>query len=257
MKMLHERHTPDPAHHHRFSQEASLAARMLSPHVVKVLGLAVTHEEQPCIVYEHLVGETLAEKLEREGALDVDEAADVVEQTARGLARAHQIGVLHRDVKPDNIFLAEDTDGGTIVKLLDFGVAEAMGRPLGTATDELVGTPEYIAPEVLFASRPADVRSDLYGLGVVAFECLTGRCPIAGPHIDDILLATARGERARLHELRPDFGDELAGALEAFFTRALHEDPFWRYPTARELAEAFREAVVLGRTRPATRQRAA
>lgn len=243
----------------RFAEEASIATRMLSPHVVRVLGLAVTHDDRPCVVYEHLVGETLATRIAR-GRLSIEQTAEVVEQTARALARAHQLGVLHRDVKPENIFLLDETktqDGRTHVKLLDFGVAEVMDRPLGSATATIVGTPEYIAPEVLFGTSRPDARADLYALGVVAFECLTGRCPIMGHHIDDILLATARGERATFATLRADVPDPLSGALEAFFDRALSPDPFWRFPSAREMAEAMREAVALAGPRGARPRRAA
>jgi serine/threonine protein kinase len=244
---------------YRFAEEASIATRMLSPHIVRVLGLAVTKDDRPCVVYEHLVGETLAARITR-GKLEATQTADVVEQTARALTRAHQIGVLHRDVKPENIFLVTDAvtnDARPHVKLLDFGVAEVMDRPLGSASTTIVGTPEYIAPEILFGKSRPDARADLYALGVVAFECLTGRCPIVGQHIDDILLATARGERATFSSLRADLPDALGGALEAFFDRALHPDPFWRYPSARELAEAMRDAVALAGPRGAASPRRA
>jgi eukaryotic-like serine/threonine-protein kinase len=242
---MHPRHVGQRDLLRRFAEEASIATRMLSPHVVKVLGLAVTRDDRPCVVYEHLVGETLGERLLREGRLSVADTAEIVEQTARALARVHQLGVLHRDVKPDNLFLVRTDDGRTCVKLLDFGVAEVVARPLASGGTTIVGTPEYIAPEVLFGTSRPDARADLYALAVVAFECLTGRCPVTGDHIDDVLLATARGERASFAALRADLPEAVLGALETFFDRALHPDPYWRFPTARELAETLREAAML------------
>lgn len=238
VKIMHARLARNIALLERFSEEASLASRMMSPHVVKVLGLAVAENEAPCIVFEHLVGETLAARLARTGTLSVAETSEVVVQTARALARAHAVGVVHRDVKPDNIFLVAQPGGRVLVKLLDFGIAE-MADASGEASDQIVGTPEYIAPEILFGTARASARSDVYALGVVAFECLTGRCPFPGEHIDDILLDVARGERVQVGTVRRDIERAARFELDGWFDRALHADRGTRFATAREMSECF------------------
>ena len=236
-----------------FAEEAKLSARMMSPHVVKVLGLAVSREGAPCIVYELLEGESLAARLDREGGLPLAETAEIVRQTARALARAHAMGVIHRDVKPDNIFLAKHPDGGTLVKLLDFGIAERTAGPFGAASDMLVGTPEYMAPEIVLGRCRADARADVYALGVVAFECLTGRCPFPGEHIDEIMIALTRGARPELGELRPDLPPEA----DEWMDRALHPDPYWRFATAKEASDAIDEVTRAAQPRRAALRRAA
>ena len=238
VKIMHARLARNITLLERFSLEASLASRMLSPHVVKVLGLAVADNEAPCIVYEHLVGETLAARLARTGTLSVAETSDVVAQTARALSRAHAVGVVHRDVKPDNIFLVAQPGGRILVKLLDFGIAE-MADAGGEASDQIVGTPEYIAPEIIFGTGRASARSDVYALGVVAFECLTGRCPFPGEHIDDILLDLARAERPLVSQVRRDIDRAVRFELDTWFDRALHAERAARFTTAREMSESF------------------
>lgn len=230
----------------RFAAEAKIATRMLSPHVVKVLGLAVTENDEPCIVYEHLVGETLAARLHRVGRLPVAETIDIVTQVARALSRAHAVGVLHRDVKPDNIFLVAQPGGRTLVKLLDFGIAETVDAT-GHGTGVIVGTAEYIGPEVLFGTSRADARTDLYALGVVAFECLTGRCPYPGEHIDDILLEVSKAERPSLSDLRRDIDRAVRLELDAWLDRAIHPEPTWRFGSAREMSEALQQVARFAR----------
>jgi serine/threonine-protein kinase len=239
VKIMHVEHTRSRHILDRFALEASVASRMMSPHIVKVLGLAVTREGAPCIVYEHLVGESLAARLARVGTLSVAETADIVNQTSRALARAHAIGVVHRDVKPDNIFLVAQPNGRVLVKLLDFGVAEVMDRPGGSAFGDLTGTPEYIAPEILFGTHDLDARADLYALGVVAYECLKGHCPFPGDSIDEVLIQAGRNERVSLTTVRSDVNEEI----EEWIDRALHPDPYWRFASARELGDALVKAA--------------
>ena len=225
-------------HVDRFAQEARIAARMLSRNVVKVLGLAVTSEGAPCVVYERLEGETLGERIVRDGGISLSDTLDVVRQMSHALARAHTIGVIHRDVKPDNIFLTRDTEGRMLVKLLDFGIAEVEGADGSYAHCQMAGTPEYMAPEILLATREADRAVDLYALAVTVFECLTGQCPFPGP-VDDIVAALRAGVRAPFTEHRPD----LHGAVDSWMDRALHQDPFWRFATVKELRDAFEAAM--------------
>ena len=237
VKIMHARHVSSRAMCERFANEASLSARMLSPHVVRVLGLAITYSGAPCIVYELLEGETLASFLKRRGKLSLDETNEIVKQTARALARVHALGIVHRDVKPDNIFITTQANGHALIKLLDFGVAGTM-KP-GKTNNELVGTPEYMAPEVLFGTETLDARVDVYALGVLAFECLTGECPFTGERMTDIFTAVQAGSRATVAELRTD----LAINIDEWIDSALQPDPYWRFGSVKELATAFQAAL--------------
>ena len=234
VKLMHVEHVSSHTRVARFTQEASLGARMLSPHLVKVLGLAVTRAGVPCIVYELLEGQTLAARIAFAGKLSVAETAEIVKQTARALARIHSLGVAHRDVKPDNIFLTRDFQGRLLVKLLDLGIAEKMGD--GPA--QLAGTPEYMAPEVVFGSAPLDVRSDLYALGVVAFECLTGSAPFSGT-VSEVFTALRTGERPSLRDVLPGASRDL----DAWVESALHADAFWRFASAKEMSDGLERAL--------------
>ena len=238
VKMMHPALAESRRQVAQFTSEATISTRMLSPNVVKVLGLAVTRQGAPCIIFERLEGETLGQRIERDGGASLADTVEIVKQTARALARAHMIGVIHRDVKPDNIFLTKDARGRILVKLFDFGIA-VTADPHGTyAHSQLAGTPEYMAPEVLLGSDDFDARADLYALGVVAFECLTGQCPFRGD-VQSVLRQHRAGASTLFTEHRPD----LHGEVDAWMDRALQADPYWRFPTAKSLCDSFEEAA--------------
>ncbi len=239
VKMMRTRHTRSTSLRQRFAEEARLTARAMNPHVVKILGRAVTNDGLPCIVYERLVGETLASRLERECALSLEETGEIITQVARGLSQAHSLEILHRDVKPSNIFLIKTPSGATQVKLLDFGVATEVARSVSATNNDLVGTPEYIPPEVMFNTQAPDPRGDLYALGVVAFECLTGRCPYPGQTMNDVLVLLSRGDRSSVRDARPDLHENV----EEWIDRAIHPDPFWRFASAKDLVDALDVAL--------------
>jgi serine/threonine protein kinase len=240
VKMMHVEHVSSRTRVARFSHEASIGARMLSPHIAKVLGLAVTGPGIPCIVYELLEGETLSARIAAAGGtLSVEETAEIVKQTARALARIHALGIVHRDVKPDNIFLTRDLGGRVLVKLLDLGIAEKV--TVGGAT-QLVGTPEYMAPEVVFGSAPLDVRADIYALGVVAFECLTGSTPFSGS-VDEVFKALRIGDRPSLLEFVP----EMSREIDAWVDCALHADPYWRFSSVKEMMTGLEGALAVAK----------
>ena len=249
VKMMYAKDVSSPDRVARFTYEASIGTRMMSPHITKVLGVAVTLGGIPCIVYELLEGETLAARIARTGTLSVAETAEIVKQTARALARVHAVGVVHRDVKPDNIFLTRDLAGRLLVKLLDFGIAERM-QPEARA--ELIGTPAYMPPEVLFGDSPLDPRADLYALGVVAFECLTGTTPIRGA-VHEIFAALRAGRRPSLRQALPSASREL----DAWTDRALHSDPFWRFASAKEMLAGLECALTPKRAAKVSYRRAA
>ena len=222
----------------RFAHEAELSARMLSRNVVHVIDRGVDDRGVPYIAYELLEGDELGERIAREGRLSLALCAAVIVQVCRALARAHAVGVIHRDIKPENIFVCED-DGRPLIKLLDFGIARLHEPRSGQSRRENIGgTLEYLSPEVLLDGKQPDARSDLYALGVVAYECFTGRVPFEGGSLGHVLLAHAQTVPPSPSSMRM-VKDELASAIDAWFERALHRDPDQRFQTAKEMAEAF------------------
>ena len=230
LKLLHGALVDNEDMRARFAQEAELSARMLSPHIVKIFSTGLAAGGSPYIVYEHLEGCDLGARLGASSTLGVMEMKTVVVHVARALARAHSVGVLHRDVKPENIFLTKDQDNRDLAKVLDFGVAELTKKP----AQEVVGTLEYIAPDVLMGERPADTRTDLYALGVVAYECVTGDTPFPADNIGQLVAALAT------QSLRPTGIDPK---LDAWFAKALARNSADRFASAKELAEELHLAI--------------
>ncbi|MBL8609728.1 MAG: serine/threonine protein kinase [Myxococcales bacterium] len=211
--------------------EADICSRMLSPHVVQVLDSS-SHPGEAYIAYELLHGETLGAHLAREKTLSLDMVRDVVTQVSRALSRVHALGVVHRDIKPDNIFLVPRIGGRFHVKVIDFGIADEGAHPV-----DFAGTPEYMPPEVLLGQRRASRSADLYALGVVAFECLTGRCPYPGASADD-LLELLHADPPALEDLRTD----LPSGVSAWMARAIHRDASQRFASAKDLSDALTKA---------------
>src|SRR5687767_8426993 len=176
----------------RFLREAQAAASLRSPHVVQILDHGVD-EGVPFIVMELLEGESLASRLERVQRLSPAETARIITQVARAVARAHEAGIVHRDLKPDNIYLVRN-DEEEIAKVLDFGVAKATTHGMGAATGatrtgSVLGTPYYMSPEQAEGAKGVDHRSDLWSLGVIAWECLLGTRPFESETLGGLLLA--------------------------------------------------------------------
>ncbi len=222
----------------RFAHEAELSARMISPNVVRVIDRGVDDAGLPYIAYELLEGDELGERLGRESRLSLALCAAIIVQVCRALARAHGVGVVHQDIKPENIFLCVDDDGHPLVKLIDFGIAQLSKPTSGSARDAIGGTLEYMAPEVLIDGKTPDARSDLYGLGVVAYECFVGRVPYPADTLSQALHAHKQTTPAAPSKLRA-VKDGLGAALDAWFAKAIHRDPARRFSSAKEMAEAF------------------
>lgn len=227
----------------RFTQEAAAAAQIRSPHVVQIFDHGSVDGRIPYIVMELLEGESLGGRIGRLGPLAVDELAAVISQTCKALSKVHSLAIVHRDIKPDNIFLI-DSDGELFVKLLDFGIAKrsADASLAMTSTGMAVGTPHYMSPEQLLSSKDVTPATDLWALGAVAYRALTGKVPFDGETYGAVCAAVSRGAFTPPRELRPD----LPPALDAWFDRALAVDPPRRYASARELADAFVERAGLG-----------
>jgi eukaryotic-like serine/threonine-protein kinase len=231
----------------RFQQEARGAARVASPHVVRVLDHGVV-EGRPYIVLELLHGEDLGAHLRRVGVLAPAECARIVVQACRGLASVHEARLVHRDVKPDNMFLV-DNGGEPFVKLLDFGLAaEVRARVTAATGGSIVGTPSYMSPEHTEGMSAIVPQSDMWSLAVVAYEALTGALPFDGDGLLAlaIAIADARFEPPSVHQ------PLLPPAMDAFFARAFARSPGDRFASATEMAKAFTSAAGLATSATST-----
>jgi eukaryotic-like serine/threonine-protein kinase len=225
----------------RFLREARVAAGLRTEHVVRIFDVVAPEAEvgPTYIVMELLQGETLAQRVERVGPLPVAEAVDFVLQACRPLVQMHAQGIVHRDVKPSNLFLARDADGKESIKLLDFGVA-AFQRPVArdsslTFTEAMVGTPRYMAPEQVQSSKNVDARADVWALGITLYEMLAGTPPFDGQTVLAVLNQIERQEPLLLAKARPEVPPELATLVHA----CLAKDPAGRPASAQKLAAAL------------------
>ncbi|HVY29204.1 MAG TPA: serine/threonine-protein kinase [Polyangiaceae bacterium] len=233
----------------RFLREAQAAASLRSPHVVQILDHGVD-EGVPFIVMELLDGESLAGRLERVQRLSPQETSRIMTQVARAMGRAHEAGIVHRDLKPDNIFLVRN-DEEEIAKVLDFGVAKSRTHGMGgvssaTRTGSVLGTPYYMSPEQAEGSKTVDQRSDIWSMGVIAWECLLGTRPFESDTLGGLLLAICAREMPV-----PSRSGMVPPGFDAWFARACSRDVSYRFATAKEAAQELRalcEAAPLGQS---------
>lgn len=240
VKLLSPELANEPEALERFRREATAVAQLKSPHVVAIHDFGEA-AGTPYFVMERLEGEDLGARIERTSRLPIGVTTAIVVQTCKALARVHELGIVHRDLKPGNIFLS-NVDGDLLVKLLDFGVAKTQlgANELHHTSDSAVlGTPLYMSPEQVLSTRSVSFASDLYSLGVVAYECLAGRRPFAGETVGALHVAIASGTYTPITAL----DRSLAPALDAWFARALHRDPASRFASARAMADAFLAAA--------------
>ncbi|MFO0614128.1 MAG: serine/threonine-protein kinase [Polyangiaceae bacterium] len=228
----------------RFQREAAASARLRSANVVQVFDHGFTECGVPYIVMEWLEGCSLQQRWDAEGCLSVPDTIEIVRQVARALARAHSIGIVHRDIKPDNIFLVS-SEGDTVVKVLDFGIAKVLeddGIDRVTADGLVIGTPHFMSPEQMVGSPDVGPAADVWALGVVAYACVTGRLPYEANNIASLALAMDRVEPIPVGRLAPS----VPHAFEAWIERALRVHPEHRFPDGRSALEAFERTVCRG-----------
>jgi eukaryotic-like serine/threonine-protein kinase len=235
VKLLAEHLADDPAFVSRFRREALAAARLVHPNVVQVFDFGFDEAaHQHFIVMEHVPGRSCAELLRERGHLDVEETVEIVAQACRGLDYAHRNGVVHRDVKPGNLLVTDD--GG--VKLADFGIAKATEQSSITQVGSVLGTAAYLAPEQA-RGEEAGPRADLYSLGVVAYQLLSGRLPYEAASLSELALKQQRELPTPLDQLNPDVPPALAQAIAL----ALELDPEGRPETAAAMEQTIRDGA--------------
>ena len=232
----------------RFRQEAKSASRIGNAHIVDISDFGEMPNGASYFVMELLAGEDLANVLNREPVLPIARAADVILQCCRALGAAHAKGIVHRDMKPENIFLTERDGRADFVKIVDFGIAKmsdvetpgAPGRKL-TKTGMIFGTPEYMSPEQAAGKANLDHRVDIYALGVIFFEMLAGKVPFIGDTFMGILTQHMFEPIPELASVNPQY--EANPAIESFITKALSKAPEDRFQSCDEMAKALEGAL--------------
>jgi serine/threonine-protein kinase len=235
VKLLAEHLAADPNFVARFRREALAAARLVHPNIVQVYDFGTDEPSQrQFIAMEYVEGRSCAELLREQGRLRPDEVVDICAQACRGLDYAHRNGVIHRDVKPGNLLVNPDQ----LVKIADFGIAKAADDSDITRVGSVIGTAAYLSPEQA-RGEAAGPPSDLYALGVVAFQLVTGRLPYQGSSLTELARQQDSGPPTDVSALVPEVGPALGAAI----MRALQPDPMQRYQAAPEMERALRDGL--------------
>ena len=224
----------------RFHREAQAASAVESAHIVDIFDSGFTEEDVPFIVMELLRGEDLGHRIKRCGRLELEEALYVTAQILRGLHRAHEAGIVHRDLKPDNIFLVDRDDDPNFVKILDFGISKVQRGgdvPAHTLTRQgtVLGTPFYMSPEQAQALPDIDGRADLWSIGAILYECLTGHPPHSGNSYEQVIVNICMKDAADVRVENPGVSEPVALVI----AKALARDRAERFGSARDLLDAL------------------
>ncbi len=222
----------------RFLREAQSAVRIKGEHVARVSDVGTLESGAPYMVMEHLVGQDLGVMLEKEGRLSVDVAVDFMIQACEAVAEAHALGIVHRDLKPANMFVTTRGDGSPLVKVLDFGIAKLLNdtsKAQLTAMGAVMGSPMYMSPEQLMNSKAVDQRSDIWQLGAILYEAVSGKPAFDGNTMSEIMIAIGVNPPPKLLEARPDAPPEL----EALILKCLEKELPKRLPDVAAFAEGL------------------
>jgi serine/threonine-protein kinase len=242
VKILHEYAAYDQDAVARLLREARAAARITSNHVVRVMDVGALPDGGAYITMELLDGHDLADILREHGPLSIDDAVDYLVEACDAVAAAHAAGIVHRDLKPANLFVSQTPDGTSEIKVLDFGVSkvvpksgEAEAPGVLTQTGQIFGSPNYMSPEQLRSATDVDGRTDIWALGVVFYELVSGKLPFGGTSMADVLAAVVRDPPAPLSKVCPEVPPEL----EQIIARCLEKEAGDRFETVVELANAL------------------
>jgi serine/threonine-protein kinase len=241
LKFLCREAAMDPAASTRFAREARMAVKIKNEHVARVSDVGELEGGAPYMVMEYLEGEDLSSWIRQRGRLSIEQATDFVLQACVAVADAHALGIVHRDLKPANLFCVMRSDGQLTIKVLDFGISKISEAPGAapsasvTKTSSVMGTPLYMAPEQMRSAKTVDARSDIWSLGVILFELVSGRVPFEGDSVMELVLKVANDPPPALRTLVPSAPE----ALEKAILRCLEKEPEKRFPHVGELAAAL------------------
>ncbi|HWP38336.1 MAG TPA: protein kinase [Gemmatimonadales bacterium] len=242
IKVLSPKLGRDSSSVERLRREAGLAMRLEHPNVCRIMRLGETEDGLIYLVMPYLRGELLSDREVKRGPMSVETGVDLLVQVCAGLHHAHQLHIVHRDLKPENVMLVPQPDGTERAVVMDFGLAKENRAGSGlaklTATGIILGTPEFMSPEQI-RGKDLDARSDVYALGIMAFEMFTGKLPFQGRNAQEMMIARLRGQPTPLRQVRPD----LPPILEKVLARAMETEPANRYSTAREFGLALLETL--------------
>ncbi|HLE42822.1 MAG TPA: serine/threonine-protein kinase, partial [Methylomirabilota bacterium] len=241
LKVLHRRFSEDEEFITRFENEAASTGRINHPNVITIYESKQAADRTLYIAMELVEGESLTEHLRKRGRLPLGEVVEVVSQCCKALQAAHRLGIIHRDIKPDNIMLTRDMDGGLLVKILDFGIAKLKDSSGHTVTGSVLGTPAYMSYEQAsgLSSEKLDGRSDIYSLGLVTYTMLAGHPPFRSDTPVGYITKHLSEAPVPLRDLRP----ELPAPAEVAVMKALEKDREKRFQAAADFAGALREAA--------------
>ena len=240
LKILHRKFSEDDEFIGRFENEAASTGRINHPNVITIYESKQAPDGTLYIAMELVEGESLTEHLRKRGKLALDDAVEIVTQCCRALHAAHRLGIIHRDIKPDNIMMAKDIEGGLLVKILDFGIAKLKDSTGHTVTGSVLGTPAYMSYEQAsgLSSERLDGRSDIYSLGIVAYTVLTGQTPFRADTPVGYITKHLTENPASLRTIRPD----LPSGVDTAVLKALDKDRDKRFQAAMDFASAMRDA---------------
>ena len=238
IKVLSPRLATEKSSVERLRREAGLAMRLDHPNVCRIMRLGESEDGLIYLVMPFLKGELLSDREVRDGPMAQDRGVSILRQVCAGLHHAHELQIIHRDLKPENIMLVQEDGGPERAVVMDFGLAkERRADPAIaklTATGIILGTPEFMSPEQI-RGKPLDARSDIYALGIMAFEMFSGKLPFQGRNAQEMMVARLRGQPLMLRQFRPD----LPASLEKALTRAMATNPDARFATALDFAGAL------------------
>lgn len=259
LKLLRSNLIEDEVLQKRFQNEAKAASQISHPNAVTLFDFGV-NEGVPYLVMEYIQGRTLKLVIDQEKPLALDRVANILMQLAEALHSAHRLGIVHRDIKPDNFMVRIDQDGREVAKVLDFGIAKSIGpsnlhsESNLTQVGMLVGTPQYMSPEQC-QGKELDIRCDVYSLGTVVYEMITGEPPFRAPSVLELLVRVLNSPAEPMRTFRPDL--KIPEALDAVVLRSLEKDPAKRFPSMIEFGRAFQKALDDSQPKPPASRRKA